>query len=137
MGAAEDLKHIYKNAIPETVFLIERKPKTACFLAIVFVLWTFCGWVYNADFEDEGYVDFFVKTNPTPFHSRFLDSYNSDTYEEWVTRSLQDKNGHWLLKTKEFEEYALYCWHRYGIAHTEKSENVEDCRKRSRSHGQW
>lgn len=137
MSAAEDLKNIWTNGVPNTISLIKRKPKMTSLLVIIFLLWTFCGWVYSDDFENEGYVDFFVKMKPTPFHGRFRDSYASDNGEEHAVALLRDKNGNWLPKTTQFEEYALYCWHRYGIANTAKSENLEACKKMARTHGIW
>ena len=68
------------------------------------------GGFYSDNFEGEGYVEFFVKKKPIPFHARFLDPFDSDPPgEEWQYRQRMDENGDWLPGTKEFARARVYC----------------------------
>ncbi|WPB57114.1 hypothetical protein [Xylophilus sp. GOD-11R] len=103
-------------------------PKKSIAMVIVSLVWTFCGVVTVDHFEDEGYMIFFIKEKPTLFQFKFRDSYRSDAYGaevEW--RKRQDDYGNWLMTSPEFEEFADYCWHRFGISDTGRLDNYDLC----------
>ena len=87
-----------------------------CMFLIFFTIRIIGGVLWVETFEQEGYVEVFIKKRPTAKYFIFSDPYASDPIKEpHAYGGRMDELGNWKSGTGEFENFSIYCNYRFGI----------------------
>jgi len=103
-------------------------------IALVSAGLAFIGVLYVDRFEEEGYMEFFIKAKPSLLIFSFADPYATDLYgydNSHTYKIRQDAEGNWLPGTKEFTEFSRYCFYRYGVSEVSQTSKRQECRSMS------
>jgi len=105
-----------------------KRMRWATYAVVSLAIWWNIGLVERYD-ENDSSTFLFIKEKPTLAFFFINPSYWVGVGDDSRLATIISSDGGWIRGSSFFDEFAAYCWHRFGISDITSAKAVETCNR--------